>query len=211
MSWTPPGGLAVGWRTLRRCPRRLGLTSRTLFFLHGGGRAVLIQPSFMRLSKSSVCVDFAAVGRLGAARRSAGGCSDAVRVGGCRLGGGRFFGPHRVLRPSRGGGGFCISTALLLIWLPEVGCTVTARARAAAIGKPNQAVSQKPGHLASGLRNRHNAMGGSVEHGSAIPFVCIYPVEHWDSISGIYLCTCCTFCTCVSLICWSRSGHSLLG
>jgi len=25
------------------------------------------------------------------------------------------------------------------------------------------------------------------------------------------LCTCCMFCTCVSLICWSRSGHSLLG
>jgi len=51
----------------------------------------------------------------------------------------------------------------------------------------------------------------SVEHGSAIPFVGTYPVEHWDSILGIYLCTCCMFCTCVYLICWSRSGHSLLG
>ena len=50
-----------------------------------------------------------------------------------------------------------------------------------------------------------------VEHGSAIPFVCTYPVEHWDSVLSIYLCTCCMFCTCVYLICWSRSGHSLLG
>jgi len=50
-----------------------------------------------------------------------------------------------------------------------------------------------------------------VEHGSAIPFVCTYPVEHWDSVLGIYLCTCCMFCTCVYLICWSRSGHSLPG
>jgi len=50
-----------------------------------------------------------------------------------------------------------------------------------------------------------------VEHGSASPFVCTYPVEHCDSILGIYLCTCCMFCTCVYLICWSRSGHSLLG
>jgi len=50
-----------------------------------------------------------------------------------------------------------------------------------------------------------------VEHGSAIPFVCTYPVEHWDSVLGTYLCTCCMFCTCVYLICWSRSGHSLLG
>jgi len=51
----------------------------------------------------------------------------------------------------------------------------------------------------------------SVEHGSAIPFVGTYPVEHWDSILGIYLRTCRMFCTCVYLICWSRSGHSLLG
>ena len=50
-----------------------------------------------------------------------------------------------------------------------------------------------------------------VEHGSAIQFVYTYPVEHWDSVLGIYLCTCCMFCTCVYLICWSRSGHSLLG
>ena len=50
-----------------------------------------------------------------------------------------------------------------------------------------------------------------VEHGSAVLFVGTYPVEHWDSILGIYLCTCCLFCTCVYLICWSRSGHSLLG
>jgi len=88
---------------------------------------------------------------------------------------GVFFGPHRVLRPSRGGAGFCISTALLLIWLPEVGCTDTARARAAAIGKPNQDGSRKPGHLASGLRNRHKAIGASVEHGSAIPLLRYLP------------------------------------
>ena len=51
----------------------------------------------------------------------------------------------------------------------------------------------------------------TVEHGSEIPIVGTYPVEHWDSILGIYLCTRCMFCTCVYLICWSRSGHSLLG
>jgi len=51
----------------------------------------------------------------------------------------------------------------------------------------------------------------AVEHGSAIPFVCTYPVQHWDSILGTYLCTCCMFCTCMYLIYWSRSGHSLLG
>ena len=55
------------------------------------------------------------------------------------------------------------------------------------------------------------AAAHGVEHGSAIPFVDTYPVEHWDSILGIYLCTCRMFCTCVYLICWSRSGHSLLG
>jgi len=50
-----------------------------------------------------------------------------------------------------------------------------------------------------------------VEHGSAIPFVCTYTAEHWDSILGIYQSTGCMFCTCVYLLCWSRSGHSLLG
>ena len=110
-----------------------------------------------------------------------------------------------------GEGGVLYQYSPTLIWLPEEGCTATARARAAAIGKPNVAVSRKPGYLASGLRNRHNGVGGSVDHGSAILLVCTYPVENWDSILGIYICTCCTFCTCVYLICWSRSGHALLG
>jgi len=121
------------------------------------------------------------------------------------------FWPTSRFAAKSGGGGFCISTALLLIWLPEGGCTATARARAAAIGKPNQAVSRKPGHLASGLRNSHSVFGGRVEYGSAIPLVCTYTVEHWDSIFGTYLCTCFVFCTCVYLICWSSSGHFLLG
>jgi len=110
-----------------------------------------------------------------------------------------------------GGGGFCISTVLLLLWLPEVGCTDTARAQAAAIGKPNQAVSRKPGHPAFGLRNSHDEIGRSVERCLAIPVVRNFPVEYWDSILGIYLCTCCMFFTSVYLFCWSRSGHSLLG
>jgi len=151
------------------------------------------------------------------------------RLGGLRRPGGRLAGAlmlsesavvhfavggfvaHIAFCGQVGEGGGLYQYSPELIWLPEVGCTATARARAAANGTPNQAVSRKPGYLASGLRNRHNVIGGSVEQGSAIPFVCTYPVEHWDSILGIYLCTCCMFCTCVYLICWSRSGHSLLG
>jgi len=41
LSWAASGGRAVGWGTLGRCPRRLGLTWRTLFFLHAGGGAVV--------------------------------------------------------------------------------------------------------------------------------------------------------------------------
>ena len=74
---------------------------------------------------------------------------------------------HIALCGEVGEGGVLYQYGPKLIWLPEEGCTAAARARAAPIGKPNQAVSRKPGHLASGLMNRHNVSGGSVEHGSA--------------------------------------------
>jgi len=71
----------------------IDLADIVLFSWRGGccgGVLYWYSPASCVSTMSAVCVDCAEVARLAAAGRSAGGCSDAVRVGYCRLGGGRF-------------------------------------------------------------------------------------------------------------------------
>ena len=111
VSWAASGGRAVGWKTLRRCPRRLGLTWRTLLFLHGGGGGCT---DTAQLHASLPSRRFAStVRRLGGLLRPGGRLAAALMLSESAvvdLAVGGFL-AHIAFCGQVGEGGFCISTA----------------------------------------------------------------------------------------------------